>query len=505
MSLNREQPMRPFLDELADAFEDAMPLEYARTFDTVADMQAATDLQAGMTCHTNGFHAAGDGGAAYYTIGTTGTANEMDVLALQGGLHATLVVTEPYVTPEQFGAYGDGTHDDSGYIQRAVSTKKQVRLSNKTYLCNQPIDLSIGAILTGVSKSETIIYFSNDADYGFQADSYCVIENLLITGTPNLSSRSYIGVKCVAGANGIILRNMQVNFFTYGVYIPTYIWGSKIIDVRLNRCEYALYVEQSETGLSVFVDFENAYCNHCEHPIYSVNTAIFASLTSCNFGIDNVGAFNLFDSRMIFDSCNFECDTKVTGSGSLINCDNDAMLNFVNCAFQPRCESTVFFFGNSGRQATFKNCRYFPLSSNEMPQTSFFDVQNITMQSEGQILYNDFNSLPDVPLSSYSAKKGMFMKDSVSGLNDGISTYDFANVNTNYAIHGIDLNDVTDVFFIGYSLTNAPATGWWAVFTLKNPNNSVGVQLAFATHSSACYKRNLASGTWSSWAAFTLA
>ena len=465
-------------------------------------MQAATNLKAGMICHTNGFHTSGDGGAAYYTVSTNGTANGMDVLTLQGGLFATLMITEPYVTPEMFGAYGDGVignssagHDDASYIQRAVSTKKQVRLSNKTYLCSQPINLSIGTILTGVSKSETIIYFSSNAEYGFQADSYCIIENLLITGAQSLNSRSEICVKCVGSANGIILRNMQVNFFTYGVYIPTYIWNSKITDVRLNRCEYALYVAQSDSSPSIFMDFDNMYCNHCEHPIYSVNTAISASLTSCNFGIDNVDAFNLFSSQMTFDSCNFECDIKVTGSGSLINCGNDAVMNFVNCAVQPRCESTVFFFGNSGRQATFKNCRYFPRSSNEMPQTNFFDVQNISMQSEGQILYSDFNSLPDIPLSSYSAKRGMFIKDNVNGLNDGISTYNFANVNTNYAIHGVDLNDVTDVFFIGYSLTNAPASGWWAVFTLKNPNNSVGVQLAFATHSSACYKRNLASGT----------
>lgn len=74
-----------------------------QTFDTVAAMQAATYLEAGMTCHTNGFHASGDGGAAYYTISASGTANGMDVLALQGGLFATLTLDKT-ITPEMIGA-----------------------------------------------------------------------------------------------------------------------------------------------------------------------------------------------------------------------------------------------------------------------------------------------------------------------------------------------------------------------------------------------------------------
>ena len=58
-----------------------------QTFDTVAEMQAATYLEAGMTCHTNGFHASGDGGAAYYTVGASGD------IALQGGVYATQINT----------------------------------------------------------------------------------------------------------------------------------------------------------------------------------------------------------------------------------------------------------------------------------------------------------------------------------------------------------------------------------------------------------------------------
>lgn len=110
-----------------------IPLEYVRTYDTVADMQSDDNLLSGMVCHTNGFHANGDGGAAYYTVGASGTANGMDVLALQGGLFATLVVTEPYVTPEMFGAYGDGTHDDTAILRHCIKSDTNLELSG-TYL-----------------------------------------------------------------------------------------------------------------------------------------------------------------------------------------------------------------------------------------------------------------------------------------------------------------------------------------------------------------------------------
>ena len=103
------------------------------TFDTVADMQAASNMQSGMTCHTNGFHAIGDGGAAYYIVTSDATPNGMDVLALSNNLYATLVITEPYVTPEQFGAYGDGTTDDSANIQRACAVSRNVKLNDKIY------------------------------------------------------------------------------------------------------------------------------------------------------------------------------------------------------------------------------------------------------------------------------------------------------------------------------------------------------------------------------------
>lgn len=91
----------------------------AWTFDTVADMKVATNLVNGSYAQTLGFHTINDGGGSVYKISDTGTANEMDVIAI-GSLYAHLI-SEEELTPEQFGAYGDGTHDDAPSIRGALS------------------------------------------------------------------------------------------------------------------------------------------------------------------------------------------------------------------------------------------------------------------------------------------------------------------------------------------------------------------------------------------------
>lgn len=112
---------------------NALRQGYVRVFNTVAEMQDAVDLQEGMICHTNGFHEPEDNGAAYYTIMSNQTSNNMNILACQNDLFAVLTVTEGYVTPEMYGAYGDGSNNDTPSINAAFASGWRVECRPTTY------------------------------------------------------------------------------------------------------------------------------------------------------------------------------------------------------------------------------------------------------------------------------------------------------------------------------------------------------------------------------------
>lgn len=131
------------LDEMADdGTLTRLLANYLKTqiiYDTTLEMIAdAEHLVNGIRVETLGYRAVDDGGASFFVIKDTGTANGYSVLDLGNGLYAHMIYKHDYVTPEMFGAYGDGqqAHDDSGAIQFAVRSHKTVEFSpNKTYMC----------------------------------------------------------------------------------------------------------------------------------------------------------------------------------------------------------------------------------------------------------------------------------------------------------------------------------------------------------------------------------
>lgn len=136
-NLDVQEEINNKLDEMAEEgtlqeiITSYIQSNVAWTFDTVADMKLATNLVAGSYAKTLGFRSINDGGGALYYITNSGTADESKIIAIDN-LYAN-IVTEAVMKPEQFGAYGTGTNDDTLYIQNCLDTAKTVILE-KTYL-----------------------------------------------------------------------------------------------------------------------------------------------------------------------------------------------------------------------------------------------------------------------------------------------------------------------------------------------------------------------------------
>ena len=100
-------------------------LDINKTYSSVTDMKNDTSLAAGKIVKTEGYYNKDLGGGAYYDIVST-TSLSVDnatCIQLDNGLYAELHVINDTVSVNQFGAYGDGEHDDANAIQLALNSK----------------------------------------------------------------------------------------------------------------------------------------------------------------------------------------------------------------------------------------------------------------------------------------------------------------------------------------------------------------------------------------------
>lgn len=166
--------------------DDVARSGYIRVFDTVAEMQAATDLSAGMICRTNGFHAIDDNGAGFYVIESNKTANNMNILACQNSLFATLLTTEGTIRPEMYGAYGDNTHDDTDVLIAIINSGKPVSFTPfATYHISRQVTITgqNNISIEGNGASLKMNYLNSDGRtiLGIVDSSDVMINNVRIT------------------------------------------------------------------------------------------------------------------------------------------------------------------------------------------------------------------------------------------------------------------------------------------------------------------------------------
>lgn len=352
MAISKEQPLRPYVQALGDnvdALDDAVlsgdivSAGAVQAFDTVADMQAATYLEAGMVCHTNGFHAAGDGGAAYYTVSASGTANGMDVLALQGGLVATLVLCGN-IALQQLGAVSydaSNPSDTRGIITRAAELSNDVTgLSAQFYATRFDI--------TGVSLHDVSFVLPSQTTHEYA----CIFTNCDIDSCTfqsfNDKEPSWDGSTVLQSNVLVVVNNTDVRNCTFktleGLQISN---GAGIVvsNCTFDECFTAIIVA-SVDGATIENVFINgvAEANNKHHGIYlSKNTS---NITIKNVHIADVKYFPLHFYNSNTGSENpsniVAEDIYITGSvADGIACNGS--VKFRNISFDQKVTDRYFF------------------------------------------------------------------------------------------------------------------------------------------------------------------
>ena len=335
----------------------------AQVYNTVSEMKADTSLEAGMICHTNGYRVSGDGGGAWYVISDSGTANEMDVIAC-GDFYANLVV-ETFITPQMFGAYGDGETNDIAYIQAVFdyclakyNTSYEVPVPSVKFVSNHAVNGTINwysvvkiindnaITLIQLSSSDIALLnltgFYNRGYYGYNYQQATQKMNKIHVG-PNINlykadfidtvfeNITGIGLQVDSPGNSDITPgnwNMSIN--------------SVVTDFTIGGFKYGLRFKGNRIYCT---DFRDMYISSCVYNIYfdqNVNDS-YEKMHFQNMIIDHAYACVAFYSYMsnIFENCSFDY------SHIMLLCLNENDYNrnqnyFINCHIEGLGEDSKF-------------------------------------------------------------------------------------------------------------------------------------------------------------------
>lgn len=276
-------------------------------FDTVADMKLATNLTDGSYARTLGFHSINDGGGALYHITDTGTANEMDVIAIDT-LYANLV--EPK-NVRQFGAYGDGTHDDTSYFERALAVSPTMFIPAGNYLLGN-VDTPADTILSG--EKDSVLLGISGSDYILRLDSNTNIKGISFDGNDSTG-------------NAVITANLKSNI-TIDKCNFTDVSHKAVIftdttDVKVESCTFSNVQDVGVLVIPSTKNVDNVAVKDCKFSNVAQSSLAYAVY------------FNSGDTYYVKDSVIEDCIVNSAGYGGYFpGGDNNSVINCsaYNCA-----------------------------------------------------------------------------------------------------------------------------------------------------------------------------
>lgn len=162
-NLDLQDEVNNKLDEMAESGQlQEIVAEYLNSkavfgYDTVEDMQSATNLIDGSYAKTLGYHEKNDDGKALYKIRNITNSDIVDncsIIALDNEELIAEYIADTEINVKQFGAYGDGTNDDTLAIQTAINYAEEneildVYFPNGFYKITESLEITKAINLKG--------------------------------------------------------------------------------------------------------------------------------------------------------------------------------------------------------------------------------------------------------------------------------------------------------------------------------------------------------------------
>lgn len=263
LSGNYNAQVEQYRQETAQETAD-VKINYSKCFNTAANMIADTSLKEGMIVKTLGYNKIADNGGAFYKIYNTKEQNSEHYENLSNGKYA-LLIPNGYITPEMFGAYGDGTTDDSQYFINCLTALKTG--NTKTLILN--------------NKYKLATTFEFDFEWG----RYSIYGNGILTITAPITFKnitdSYFKLILANGGNDnvdeflLTFESFQYSILdlqafnntstAFRINTKTSMSTVKVIGHKNKRL---LYHGNSETRSSAFGTYSDIFDSNFEYPVH---------------------------------------------------------------------------------------------------------------------------------------------------------------------------------------------------------------------------------------------
>ena len=240
------------------------------TYRNVSTMCHDRTLMPGMVAHTLGYHNAGDGGGANYMIRVMKREDSNDeggrIHSLINGTVAEMLF-DSIADVKKFGAYGDGLHDDTSAVKRALRSLPlggTLFFPSGTYVITSTINIEAkGSIRVKgnakgleYDKGSQIVYQGNDVCFWFNRNKNLghmlignEIDHLYITGNKDASC---IRISDIWGSH---VHDLIVDNFINGAVVHLYNnlgWteGSIIERIMSRNNHNVVYASKSKNSSS---------------------------------------------------------------------------------------------------------------------------------------------------------------------------------------------------------------------------------------------------------------
>lgn len=291
-----------------------------------------------------------------------------------------------YVTPQMFGAVGDGVADDTIAFKNALKNGVNIYLEG-TYKITENIEITERKTIASFGSTASII-FENGCGFIFKS-RYITLKDVNITGS---GEGTCIIFNETEHAHFVKIENVIITKFETAFENNTVMWNCTFVNIRVNNCTNG-FVNQ-DTSPSMLTTFINVYFNDVKHPLNaSGTTSIFIN---CNFGICDTLAIRIDNNANVcFMNCNFEWD-KIPENDGAVFIVNSLSAKFVTCEFKVKASENNFVFNTYPQlnNLSFENCEFKDYGGT-MPTTNFFNRAHFDSRYYGAIKF--IGGCPSIP------------------------------------------------------------------------------------------------------------